>query len=148
MAGSKLFICLMLIIDILTHRFKELASSPPPHLPERPENASLPQVTFESLVGKYNNPGYGSFELCLVSPNHTMASRACKYLAARAPIILPGVIDPNIPTFLIEWDSAAAPYVIFTHFNGNIFHVTVLASYVRSILVASELRINKISAHG
>ncbi|KAF9461080.1 beta-lactamase/transpeptidase-like protein [Collybia nuda] len=98
-------------------------------LPERPANASLPNVKLESLVGKYDNAGYGGFELCQVVPPNPTSSKACKVLAADALTILPGVVDPNVPTFLSVWNSTAVLYVSFAHFDGNIFSVRGLNSF-------------------
>lgn len=74
-------------------------------------------------------------------PPNPAASKTCKALAASALTIFPGIIDPNVPTFLTEWDGAGAPYISFTHFNGNTFNVSGLSSYVSSIpmICCSEL---------
>lgn len=127
----SLFSILPLLKENHTHRLKALvSSSSPPPPPERPANASLPQVKYESLVGKYNNAGYGGFELCLVFPPNPKASKTCKDLAARAPTIFPGILDPNVPTFLSEWNATAVSHASLTHLNGNVFNVRGLNSYV------------------
>lgn len=130
--GIHVFAFCLYFLKNHTHRLKALisSSSSPPPPPEHPANASLPQVKYESLVGKYNNAGYGSFELCLVFPPNPNASKACKDLAACAPTILPGILDPNIPTFLSEWNATAISHASLTHLNGNIFNVRGLNSYV------------------
>lgn len=115
-------------------RLKALTSSSPPPPTQRPVNPLPPQVKFESLAGKYNDAGYGGFELCLVSPKSTTASKACKALAAQASVIFPGAVDPTIPTFLSEWNTTAVSHVMFTHFSGNLFNVSGLNSYVSTMV--------------
>ncbi|KAF9463775.1 beta-lactamase/transpeptidase-like protein [Collybia nuda] len=110
-------------------RFKASTSASRQSLPERPTNTTAPQVKLELLTGKYDSAGYGGFELCLMFSPSPKASKACKDLTARALTILPGALNPNVPTFLSEWNTTAVPYISFTHLNGNVFDVRGLASY-------------------
>lgn len=112
-------------------RYKGEVSIPLPPASPRPANASMPSVNFTSVAGTYNNLGYGSFELCLVSPNNAAASGSCKALASNVSTILPGAVDPSgkIPTFLAGWNSPAASHLRLTHWNGNTFNVSGLTSY-------------------
>ncbi|RDB29884.1 Gigasin-6 [Hypsizygus marmoreus] len=110
-------------------RYLEGALFPPTPATPRPSNASLPSANFSSLAGIYDNGGYGKFELCLVSLPHPAASESCKALKSNIPTILPGAVDPKIPTFIAAWDSPWASHVRFTHFSGNIFNVTTLTSF-------------------
>ncbi|KAF8067004.1 beta-lactamase/transpeptidase-like protein [Lyophyllum atratum] len=103
---------------------QSLGSSPAPT--PRPANATLPS----GIAGTYNNGGYGSFELCPVSPPlPASASQKCKTLAAIAPRILPGAVTPGVPTFLAEWNSPWGSHVRFSHFTGNTFNLSMLSSF-------------------
>jgi hypothetical protein len=102
----------------------------------RPAKASLPSVNFTALAGNYNNNGYGGFELCLISPQNPTASRSCQALSSNISTILPGIVDPKIPTFVAEWNNPWASHLRFTHFNENSFNVTAFTSYVSSMYVS------------
>jgi hypothetical protein len=106
------------------HRYKALLSAPPLPATPRPAKVSPPPVNFTALAGIYNNNGYGRFELCLISPKNPSASRSCQALSSNISTILPGTIDPKIPTFMGEWNSPSASHVRITHFNGNLFNVS------------------------
>lgn len=114
-------------------RYKLLVSIAPEPALQRPSNASPPSIGFAALAGTYNNPGYGKFELCLVSTNNTAATKSCKALAAKLPTILPGVVLPNVPTLLAEFDSPIASHIRITHYNQNTFNVSGLTSYVSQV---------------
>jgi hypothetical protein len=107
-------------------------SIPAPPAPPRPTNASPPSVNFTSIAGIYNNYGYGSVELCLVSPNIAAASHSCKAMASNASTILPGAIDPSstIPTYLAEWNGPWMSHIKLTHWDGDLFNVSALSSHV------------------
>jgi hypothetical protein len=122
-----------------TFRLIAAVSTPAPPAPPRPVNASLPSVNFSSIPGIYNNRGYGSFELCSVFANSTTASSSCKALASNVSIILPGAVDPsgNIPTFLTEWNSPWGSHLKLTHWNENVFNISLLASYVSTYVPLS-----------
>jgi hypothetical protein len=96
----------------------------------RPVKVMLPPVNFTAIAGKYNNNGYGSVELCLVSPKNPTASCSCQDLASNISTILPGVVNPKIPTFVAEWHSPWASHLSFMHFNGNTCNVSAFISYV------------------
>ena len=102
------------------------SSSPTPH----PANASFPFGDISSVAGKYINLGYGPVELCLVSPEDPNASSSCQALASNISIILPGATPPDIPTFYAKWDSPLFSHFRFTHFDGGVFNLTALSSFV------------------
>ncbi|KAG6840030.1 hypothetical protein C0991_009475 [Blastosporella zonata] len=94
----------------------------------RPANASPPSVNFTTLAGKYYSDAYGPLELCLVSTDFPAASSSCKALAANVSTILPGAVDPSIPTFIGAWDSTGITHIRLRHFSGDRFNLTVLRS--------------------
>ncbi|GLB37131.1 putative beta-lactamase [Lyophyllum shimeji] len=105
-----------------------LKGATPPN--PRPANATLPPNGFSALAGTYHNAGYGTLEVCLVTPSSSNdASPTCNDLVANASTILPGQIDPAIPTFLIPVDSPYLTHLKLTHFNGSIFNFHILRSY-------------------
>jgi hypothetical protein len=137
---------------LMCEMFRYKTFFPPlPPAPPQPVNSSLPSVNLSSIAGVYNNRGYGSFELCLVSPNITTASNSCKVLASNVSIILPGAVDPSgkIPTFLAEWNSPWMSHIKLTHWNGNTFNISILSSYVStfpSLLLASHSKLDRLQA--
>ncbi|KAF8172753.1 beta-lactamase/transpeptidase-like protein [Mycena galopus ATCC 62051] len=90
----------------------------------RPVNATPPTGGFASLVGNYSNPGYTSFELCLIVPPPSNASQACNTLAGTLNSSFPALIDYTVPTLAFTWDRVAAQYMKLAHFDGNIFNLT------------------------
>ena len=115
----------------MVYRLKAAAANQAPSsTTPRPANASLPSVRFESLPGTYTNAGYGPFELCLMPSNSTAASSSCQELAANASVILPGAVNASVPTFLAVWNSPLASHIRLTHFEGNIFNLSMLLSFV------------------
>ncbi|KAG5643819.1 hypothetical protein DXG03_009596 [Asterophora parasitica] len=110
-------------------RFKPFVTAPPPPTTPRPANATLPSASFQTLAGIYENPGYGKAEFCFVSSNHSSASQSCKALIANVSTILPGAVDPKIPTFIAQWDSPWASHIRLRHFSGNLFNTSGLTSY-------------------
>lgn len=111
-------------------RYKALVSIPRPPATPRPAKLSLPSVNFTALTGEYNNNGYGNFELCLISPKDPAPSASCEALASNNSVILPGIVDPKVPTFIGEWNSPWGFYLKITHFNGNSFNISALTTYV------------------
>ncbi|KAJ7840748.1 beta-lactamase/transpeptidase-like protein [Mycena leptocephala] len=89
---------------------------------------SPPNIQLARLPGKYSNPSYGSFELCPISSPRNSHSAACKDVILEAPRMLPGAIDPSKLTFVAKWDKVWSTHLVFTHFNMNIFNVTILMS--------------------
>ncbi|KAJ6552222.1 beta-lactamase/transpeptidase-like protein [Mycena vulgaris] len=89
-----------------TARLKSLATSEFSHGPTptpRPANATLTSFPFSSLAGTYQDPGYGTLELCLVSPeDESSASKSCRELLGEIPTVLPDSLDLQIPTFLAK----------------------------------------------
>ncbi|KAF8879116.1 beta-lactamase/transpeptidase-like protein [Infundibulicybe gibba] len=102
--------------------------TPTPAAAPRPANVTLPSVEINSIAGRYHHPGYQTVELCLVS--HPSPSDFCQELVSSAPTVLPGVLETfrGIPTFLGRWDSFTFSHIVFTHFDGDMFNVSALAS--------------------
>ena len=127
------FVCLYLNSIRISEGYRlqaaSIGSQTLPPIP-RAANASPPAIYFSSLAGKYTNPGYGVFELCFVSSNSTAASPSCKELAANVSTILPGVVNASVPTYLAAWDSPLASHISLTHYDGNVFNLSTLSSYV------------------
>ncbi|KAJ7452152.1 beta-lactamase/transpeptidase-like protein [Mycena galericulata] len=90
----------------------------------RPANAAPPTGGFAKLVGKYSNPGYTSFELCLIVPAPSSASDACHTLATTLNSTFASHIDPTVPTLAFTWDRLASRYMKLAHFDGNVFNLT------------------------
>ncbi|KAF5371351.1 hypothetical protein D9615_009703 [Tricholomella constricta] len=110
-------------------RFRAILSPLPPPSTPRPANASLPSANFTALAGMYDNAGYGKVEFCFVSSDYPAASSSCKALAANLSTILPGAVNPKVPTFIGAWDSPWASHIRVSHFDGNQFNVSVLNSF-------------------
>lgn len=96
---------------------------------------SPPNIQLARLPGKYSNPSYGSFELCPISSPRNSHSAACKDVILEAPRMLPGAIDPSKLTFVAKWDKVWSTHLVFTHFNMNIFNVTILMSIVSFVFL-------------
>ncbi|KAJ7575075.1 beta-lactamase/transpeptidase-like protein [Mycena floridula] len=95
--------------------------TPPPSKP------GPPFVPLASLAGLYSNPGYkNALELCLIS---SPESETCKTLVSDAPVLLPGIVDSDKDTFLIQYPNVFLGYVILQHFDGNLFNISVAASH-------------------
>lgn len=106
----------------------------------RPSPAAPPLVTFPSFAGTYDNLGYGPMELCYIPPYAnatTEASPACRSLVEQIPVILPGKVDPSIPTYVANWNKASSTHLLVTHFNGNIFNATGVFSIVSNVSFAT-----------
>ncbi|KAJ6626811.1 beta-lactamase/transpeptidase-like protein [Mycena sp. CBHHK59/15] len=99
-------------------------SRAPPALPRR-KDAELPSVPFAALAGTYSHPAYGSFNFCLFSANKTVGASCVPIEPA---IILPGVVDPEVPSLIAKWDTMVTNYVQFSHYSGNTFNSTGLLS--------------------
>lgn len=82
---------------------------PAPPTP-RSENATPPSLPYTALAGTYTHPAYGALTFCLFSgpadaavksnSNADEKDGAC----AELPLLLPGVIDPDVPTLIARWD--------------------------------------------
>ncbi|KAF8191527.1 beta-lactamase/transpeptidase-like protein [Mycena galopus ATCC 62051] len=95
----------------------------------RPANATLPSPSLQSLTGKYQDQAYGPIELCLVSQEmDSRASDVCLRLQAEIPTTLPGALDLSIPTLLTSWDGGGVTHLAFSHFEHNVFNISVLSS--------------------
>jgi len=111
-------------------RFKALISAGRAIPTPRSANATSPSLPFESLAGAYHDAGYGTVDLCLISPASTSSSpsESCRKLLEEIPSTLPGVFDPEIPTLLARWNGFGVTHVSLTHFEHNLFNITGLAS--------------------
>lgn len=98
----------------------------------RPENATLPPNGVETLAGLYEDPAYGRMELCLASANSSAftSSDSCRALLSNITTVLPGVVDPTIPTLLVKWDRPFGTYIRLTHLNESTFSLSIFDSYV------------------
>ncbi|TFK70847.1 beta-lactamase/transpeptidase-like protein [Pluteus cervinus] len=122
----------------------------PPATP-RPADAKPPTGGFGSLAGQYSNPGYGSYKFCYIPPNTTgshsiappsnMSSTNCNDLISSLPTLLPGALDPTIPTYISRWDKAF-DFVVFSHFDGDLFNATGLSGYVRPFSLISTFSLS------
>ncbi|KAF9463777.1 beta-lactamase/transpeptidase-like protein [Collybia nuda] len=110
-------------------RFKMLASFPPEPPMQCRADASPSSVPFLELAGTYDNPGYGSFELCIASSKNPPGSEFCQAFMSNISEILPGAINPGIPTLLADFNGVGSSYLRLTHYNGNTFNVTGMNSY-------------------
>ncbi|KAF7428064.1 hypothetical protein PC9H_007283 [Pleurotus ostreatus] len=99
-------------------------SAAPQPLP-RPANATDPKGGFKDLAGRYEDKGYGRLELCLFPPPPVVSS-ACRDVAANITMVLPGSVDPSVPTFIARWNKQYSTYLRFTHVDGNTFNVASL----------------------
>ncbi|KAG6886938.1 hypothetical protein C0995_003070 [Termitomyces sp. Mi166 len=120
----------LLLMNVI--RYQQLVTSavpPPPAFP-RPPNATLPSVPLTSLSGIYDDGGYGESELCYVSSVYPTESESCRELNAYLSVILPGAVEPGVPTFIIRWDSPWASHLKLSHFNENQFNISALLSVV------------------
>ncbi|KAF4597357.1 hypothetical protein EYR40_007809 [Pleurotus pulmonarius] len=97
----------------------------------RPENATLPPNGVETLAGLYEDPAYGRMELCLASANSSAftSSDGCRALLSNITTVLPGVVDPTIPTLLVKWDRPFGAYIRLTHLNESTFSLSIFDSY-------------------
>ncbi|KAJ6463410.1 beta-lactamase/transpeptidase-like protein [Mycena sanguinolenta] len=75
-------------------------------------------------VPPQRNPGYTSFELCLVVPPPSTASEGCTTLANTLNSSFPALVDYTVPTLAFTWDRIAAQYVKLAHFDGDVFNLT------------------------
>ncbi|KAJ7909480.1 beta-lactamase/transpeptidase-like protein [Mycena leptocephala] len=90
----------------------------------RPSNGSLPSFPFWALAGKYRDPGYGTLELCLVSPHKAaIISDSCRLLL-RHKHNPSNILNPKIPTFLTKWPTFGLTHASLTHFEHNMFNVS------------------------
>ncbi|KAK7436882.1 hypothetical protein VKT23_017984 [Stygiomarasmius scandens] len=96
----------------------------------RPSNPINPSVSFSSIAGAYNNPAYGSIELCLVSgsPEDRYMSDSCRKLLKEIPLRLPDTVNASVPTFLAQWDKVRITHLKLEHFERNLFNASILSS--------------------
>ena len=102
----------------------------------RPATPEPPSAPFTSLAREsFSHPAYGILQPCLVpssvssSPDSVFESPHCTNLLSSYPVqrIL-SVSNLSIPTFIISWKRFFASHLRLTHFNENLFNVTVIWS--------------------
>ncbi|KAK7449640.1 hypothetical protein VKT23_013115 [Stygiomarasmius scandens] len=96
----------------------------------RPSNPINPSVSFSSIAGIYNNPAYGSLELCLVSGSlkDRHMSDSCRILLKEVPLRLPDTVNASVPTLLARWDKLWVTHLKLEHFERNLFNASILSS--------------------
>ncbi|KAJ7032461.1 beta-lactamase/transpeptidase-like protein [Mycena alexandri] len=109
------------------YRTKISQSVPPPFI-TRPKNAEAPAVPYAALAGAYDHRAYGKLDFCLFWEDRTAGS-ACAGLAPDVEKLLPGVIDPAVPTLISRWDTMVSNYMRLAHYSGNVFNLTALYGY-------------------
>lgn len=59
-------------------------------------------------------------------------SASCKALLHEVPVLLPGVLENithcGIPALISRWHGFWASHIVLTHFDGNVFNLTILES--------------------
>ncbi|KAJ7021657.1 beta-lactamase/transpeptidase-like protein [Mycena alexandri] len=105
-----------------------ISQSVPPPFITRPKNAEAPAVPYAALAGTYEHRAYGKLDFCLFWEDRTAGS-ACAGLAPHVEKLLPGVIDPAVPTLISRWDTMVSNYMRLTHYSGNVFNLTALYGY-------------------
>jgi len=102
----------------------------------RPATPEPPSAPFTSLAREsFSHPAYGILQPCLVpasvssSPDSVFQSQHCTNLLSSYPVqrIL-SVSDLSIPTYIISWKRFFVTHLRLTHFNENLFNVTVIWS--------------------
>lgn len=142
MAGLYPLFCYIQSIMLTRNiRLKAQKLIPPTAATPRPTNVALPSANFTAFAGNYSSPGYGKFELCLISPENPSASSTCKEMTNNIPTILPGAVRPGIPTYLGSFDSPWFTHMRMEHFNGNLFNISLLVSTVcRTLHLLPEMK--------
>ncbi|KAL0577108.1 hypothetical protein V5O48_004861 [Marasmius crinis-equi] len=81
---------------------------------------------FPALEGMYTNPAYGNWTFCLAG--NGQSSDPCQNLLTNLSTILPGAVNPEVPTLLAKVESVWVQYVKL-EWNGSQFDVTALSSF-------------------
>lgn len=80
---------------------------------------------FVATPGPYSNLAYGDIHLCLYHNNVTSGA----HCASASEI--PGLIDPDVPTFLGRINKGVVNLLKLAHFDGNVFNASMALSKVR-----------------
>ncbi|KAJ7615928.1 beta-lactamase/transpeptidase-like protein [Roridomyces roridus] len=92
----------------------------------RPTNPASPSVPFISMEGTYSHGAYGAFYPCLVQspPSPTCAD------VLGSPVVqrILSVSNSSIPTLIADFKRTGSTHLRFTHFDANVFNVSVLWS--------------------
>ncbi|TRM62338.1 beta-lactamase/transpeptidase-like protein [Schizophyllum amplum] len=96
----------------------------------RPSSPAPPSVDFAALEGTYRSLAYGTYELCYLGPDARASAGGsdCNDMRKDAHLRLPGWVDADRPTFLMQWDKVWTSHLKLDHFDGNVFNVTILQS--------------------
>ncbi|KAJ7155199.1 beta-lactamase/transpeptidase-like protein [Mycena filopes] len=111
----------------------QIANSIPAPFLARPKDAPAPAVPYTALAGAYSHAAYGTLDFCLFAHDETTGS-ACAVLAPDVARLLPGAVDPAVPTLIARWDTMLSNYVRLAHYAGNLFNLTALYGYDVSLL--------------
>ncbi|KAJ7615898.1 beta-lactamase/transpeptidase-like protein [Roridomyces roridus] len=92
----------------------------------RPTNPALPSVPFISMEGTYSHGAYGAISPCLVQSS---PSPVCDDVFA-SPVVqrILSVSNSSIPTLIAPFKRTFSTHLRFTHFDANMFNVSVLWS--------------------
>ncbi|PFH51759.1 hypothetical protein AMATHDRAFT_2852 [Amanita thiersii Skay4041] len=92
----------------------------------RPANVQPPSAPLESLEKSYSHPAYGTIQPCYVGGTHNSSSLCANLLNSSNAKLITAASDPNIPTFIIPFSSFTTTHFRLTHFDKNIFNVSML----------------------
>ncbi|CAK5283245.1 unnamed protein product [Mycena citricolor] len=106
-------------------RFRGLGTMVP--RPSHPEPASLP---FTEMLGVFSHAAYGPFSPCLFD-----APTSCSDPAVERMVRFNASLHPA-PTFVVPFKRTLATHLLFTHFSGNTFNVSVIWSNTQARLDA------------
>ncbi|CAK5267240.1 unnamed protein product [Mycena citricolor] len=106
-------------------RFRGLGTMVP--RPSHPEPASLP---FSEMQGVFSHAAYGPFSPCLFD-----APTSCSDPTVERMVQANASLHPA-PTFVVPFKRTLATHLLFTHFSGNTFNVSVIWSNTQARLDA------------
>jgi hypothetical protein len=90
----------------------------------RPESAKPPTSDYKNMAQAFHHPTYG-----YVSPCHLQArspSPSChEFLHSDTVKPLIGSLDHSIPTLIAPFYRFFSSHLVFTHFDGDLFNVTI-----------------------
>lgn len=99
------------------------------HHTPRPVNSSI-VLPIAAYAGVYNNPGYGTFNICT---SDSTSEHCREVLAAFATVdaahSLPYPPSRSVPQLFVEWDRFWSSHVRLVHFAHNTFNVSFTALF-------------------
>ena len=106
------------------------------HFTPRPAPPLSPNAPFTSLAKEsFSHPSYGVLQPCLILASVPFSSDALSEFSHCANLLssssvqrILGVSDLSIPTYIISWQGFFTTHLRLTHFNENLFNVTVIWS--------------------